>query len=406
MRSNNLKIIETHQMCTSCGLCESVFGREKLEMKLNEEGYYVPSFKQTLTDKETNLFSDMCPCLNMSGPEKDKETNFDSIIGNYVSYYNGYSANQEIRYHASTGGGITSFCSFLLGEGYVEGVLHIGPGKNVFHAESSLSEKVEDITSKMGSQYMPTSLLINILKILQNEELIAVVGKPCDIRALDNLLKEYPELRKKVFMKISFLCGGMPSIKSTYKIISSLGAEPEKITHMKYRGDGWPGYFKVNDLDKEFRMKYDEAWGENLGRSVPLTCKICIDSVGDCADVVFGDAWESDDNGYPVFTENAGNNLIIARNNKADNLLSLSEESGYMVLNKTDVKQFRKIQPSQTIRRSTANIRVNAIRITKLSNIKFNKEHLKNISINNFSFPKKVRFYFGTLRRIAKVVSK
>jgi|GEM_PF-322237 len=393
-------IINRYQLCTSCGLCQSVFGEAKIELTLKDNGYYTPDFKVNIKKDEEKLFHDLCPCLNMRGPKISKRVKCDSVVGNYFDYYNGYSTNIDIRNDASTGGGITSFCSFLLKEGYVDGVLHIGEGSDILKTEASISKTVEDIEKKMGSQYMPSSLLINIMNHLEDSESLAVVGRPCDIHAISTLIKKYPKYEKKIFIKIAFLCGGMPSLNSTKSLINDLGANIEEITSLKYRGDGWPGFFKVTDKENVYTVDYNEAWGSNLGRSVPLACKICVDSLGEYADIVFGDAWECDDKGFPIFSENEGNNLIITRNNKADNLLKLSVEKKYLVIRRENIDQFKQIQPSQTIRRSTSKLRVKAVSLTKLRRIKFNKEHIEAISQNSYTTTKRMKFFLGTLKRV------
>ncbi|MCA5014102.1 MULTISPECIES: Coenzyme F420 hydrogenase/dehydrogenase, beta subunit C-terminal domain [unclassified Enterococcus] len=395
------KFTNTYQMCTSCGLCESVFGKEKIQLQ-ESRGFYFPKEMAKLDKEDRSLFNSICPAINMEGKCSQNEL-FDPIIGSYIGYYNGYSADEYIRWKSSTGGGITSFSNFLLEEKYVDGILHIGKGSTVFKAEASISKTVDEIIEKSGSQYMPTSLLSDILEYLKEDQIIAIIGKPCDIRAVNNLLKQFPKYQKKIFVTISFLCGGIPSINSTYSLIEQLGIKKSAVSKLKYRGEGWPGDFSVVAGNGEQKsVDYDEAWGKNLGRSVPLVCKICVDSVGEYADVVFGDAWESDDNGYPVFTSSNGNNLIITRSKKGDNLVKLSNEKGYLELKAEKVEQFKKIQPSQTIRRSTSEQRVIALRFTQL-NIKFDLKHIKSISKNKYSLVKKIRFTLGTFRRVINV---
>lgn len=390
-----------YQMCTSCGLCQSVFGMEKIELE-EHRGFYFPKEKKPLNKSDKQLFNNICPAVNMKGKiSQDKK--FDSVIGSYVAYYNGYSSDKHIRWKSSTGGGITSFSNFLLQEGYVDGILHIGEGKTVFKAEASISKTMDEILNKSGSQYMPTSLLINIIDYLEEDKLIAVIGKPCDIRAVNNLLEQFPKYKKKIFITISFLCGGIPSIDSTYSLVEKFGLQKSNVNKLKYRGEGWPGDFSILSKDGTLKsMNYDEAWGENLGRTVPLVCKVCVDSVGEYADVVFGDAWENDEKGYPVFTSRDGNNLIITRSNKGENLIKLANEKGYLILKSEKTSQFRTIQPSQTIRRTTSKQRVLALKFTKLGSITFDKDHIQAISKNKYSFLKKIKFTLGTFRRVSK----
>jgi len=398
--TNSVSLAKQYELCSSCGLCESFF-KKTVKMDLTTEGRYYPKLIENMTQEDNEKFRRLCPVTNYTSPKSSK--NFHHIIGHYFDYYYGYSCDDSIRKRASTGGGITSFASFLLKKKYVDGVFHLGKTVDIFRAEGVLSKTVEDIVGNAGSKYMPATLLINILEILDKEECIAIIGKPCDLRGIDNLLELMPHLRKKIFLKISFLCGGVPSINSTYKIINEFGVDKNNVQELQYRGNGWPGQFQIKTNDeKNYSMNYDTAWGKNLGRTVPLACKLCFDSIGDSADIVFGDAWECDESGYPIFNESDGRNLIITRNKKADFLLNQSSETEFLKIEKADVSDFCKMQPSQTIRRSSAKIKSRVISFFPLRKISYDSNYIRMLSSSNFSKIKVAKLYIGTIKRIFK----
>lgn len=104
----------------------------------------------------------------------------------------------------------------------------------------------------------------------------------------------------------------MPSYNASIKAWKLSGKEQEPVS-LKYRGDGWPGYFTVKWADNtDFKLDYNESWGKVLGRELGFRCKICPDGIGMLADIAVGDSWNTK-NGYPDFTEGAGKSFVMVR---------------------------------------------------------------------------------------------
>ena len=121
-----------------------------------------------------------------------------------------------------------------------------------------------------------------------SEERYLFIGKPCDVMALREYTKLHPEHKSRIEYWVSLVCAGMPSYNATRKLIAR-AADPTPVVSLRYRGDGWPGDFKVSFEDgKIFRCSYNESWGQVLGRDVRFRCKICPDGIGQYADLVVG----------------------------------------------------------------------------------------------------------------------
>ena len=56
------KIIQS-DICAGCGLCESVIGKEKIKVELNNEGFYRPTELQKLSKAENDFFENSCPAV-------------------------------------------------------------------------------------------------------------------------------------------------------------------------------------------------------------------------------------------------------------------------------------------------------------------------------------------------------
>ena len=100
-------------------------------------------------------------------------------------------------------------------------------------------------------------------------------------------------------------------------------------------------------------MSYSESWGEHLGRDVQWRCRLCVDGTGAHADVSVGDFWETDDRGFPLFSEADGRSVAIARTERGERLLRDASEAGYVALRPVDPDAVAAIQPLQTDRKLT-----------------------------------------------------
>lgn len=123
---------------------------------------------------------------------------------------------------------------------------------------------------------------------------------------------------------------------------------------MRYRGMGWPGDFTVAAADgRTGAMSYHDSWGGNLGRALQWRCKLCPHGTGNHADISVGDYWRSDDNGYPLFEDAAGNSVVIARTRRGHEALLQALEDGVIKIEPIDLEAAARVQPLQRTRGST-----------------------------------------------------
>lgn len=351
-------------LCSGCGICESVFGSEKIRISYNDKGFLRPTFKKQLTTEEVSAFREICPGINA----KHKTTNnYDVLWGPYLSISSGYATNERIRYKGSSGGVLTSVSSYLLEEKKVECVLHIGSSEiHPYRNEYKVSYSSKDLLNNSGSRYAPSATLVNILEIVKNHSSIAVVGKPCDIKGVRNFIEINDEARTKIKYLLSFMCAGVPSQLGTKKIIENFKIKERDVVSLRYRGEGWPGYFKVKDNKENiYKITYNESWGTVLNKYLQFRCKICADGTGEFADLTCADAWEKSENGYPSFEERKGKSLIISRNEKGLKVIADAISLGYIAISNknyssSDIEQ---MQPYQKQRKQNLIPRLVALKL-------------------------------------------
>jgi coenzyme F420 hydrogenase subunit beta len=163
---------------------------------------------------------------------------------------------------------------------------------------------------------------------------------------------------------LSFFCAGTPGLSGGRAVLKALGTTPEETRAFRYRGNGWPGQATATLADGSTRsMSYHDSWGGILSRHVQHRCRICADGTGVAADLVCADAWESDAEGYPLFTEEAGTSLIVARTPEGAAILAAAVAAGRLETAAFDPKGLAAIQPGQRDRRHGLAGRLAALRL-------------------------------------------
>ena len=387
-----------NDLCAGCGLCSSVFSEVSLEY--NSKGYIRPTDVK-LSEKEDKLFQSFCPGYSI---KHELGSVKDYVWGSQEDVVLAYSENKEVRHSASSGGVITAMLLFLLEKGYVDAVIHTGVSKeNPLLNSVIISETRESIVANLGSRYSPSAPLQNIAQLLDENKTYAFVGKPCDVGALRMYSQVDERVKKKVPYVLSFFCAGVPSIEGTKKLLENFDVKAEEVESLRYRGEGWPGMTKiVTKDDRVFTMKYDDSWGKILNRYLQRRCKVCIDGIGEFADLVCGDGWFGDDKGYPTFEEQEGRSLVVLRNNIGKDIFYDAVAAGYIKVDSmVDFKYLKNIQPFQYDRRTTLVAKLISMKIFRIETPKYNwKIMFKAAGKSNAK--RLVKTFVGTSQRIIK----
>ena len=343
--TNIVRRINRSQMCTGCGVCESL---GKCRVCINSKGkFFVRDQGMLATDNEK--MRKLCPAFNTKTS--------DNFWGDYNSCGFSHSNDPTIRFEASSGGTITQILIYLLEYDLVDAVLHVGENeKKPLYSCGRISRTVKDVLKNEGSRYAPAKLLSKIQTVLDKYKRIAIVGKPCDLRAVDSFVKCNERYKGRTIYKLSVFCGGVPSQQATRTLMNRLDINESDVKRIRYRGRGWPGRTTVylkNGTKKS--MDYNESWGEILGRDLHRMCKFCVDGIGESADISCGDGWYSTQNGYPDFSEKDGRNIILCRTRAGKEIIERMKQLSLLSIEPVECVDdyLNKIQVGQYFRKSS-----------------------------------------------------
>lgn len=392
---NILKKIKKNNLCLGCGLCEAV-DNVNCKMVLTPKGVYEPKFQ----NEPYKLLRSLCPGITVQS--NSKQVN-QELWGDVVAVTNAWALDQKVRKTSSSGGVTSALAIYLLEKKLVDGILHVGVTKGSYlYNKLHVSRTKEEVLQRNASRYAPAAVFNDILEIFKSsDESYAFIGKPCDIAGMQNLLKIYPQYKKKVKFYLSIFCAGMPTYKATQKALSVFGKKEDPMK-LQYRGDGWPGYFTAYYKDGAIcRMTYNESWGNILGRNLGFRCKICPDGIGMLADISSGDSWNTKD-GYPDFTEGDGRNFCFIRNEKGKRLFNDAIKAGYLCAEPLDVSEVKNMQRYQYDRRHMVGWRIAAVQLMTLGLLNFKGLGYFHLALKA-NYKKGINDFVGTIKRLIKV---
>jgi coenzyme F420 hydrogenase subunit beta len=372
-------------LCAGCGACISLCPVNALELKLHDKmGVYFPELHERKCI-ECSICYWICPIISFIKERVEKKATryIDMFIGSYMNCYVGYAKDYEIRYNASSGGLVTQLLIYALESGIIDGALVTRMKKDdPLKPEPFIARTKEELMEAAGSKYCPVPVNLPLRYILKTErnEKFAVVGLPCQIRAIKNAENINRELREKIVLHIGLFCSHVPNFFATDIFLQRLGIRKENIAELKYRGGGWPGFMKISlKTGKTYKVALPLYWRFlGLDFFIPRSCLLCDEALSESADISVGDAW------LPEFSsDKLGTSIIIVRNLVGKNIVENAEK-----LDKIKISEisYKKVIQSQlaTIYFKKINLRARA----KLFGIPLSctSAKVKNVNYFDYSF--------------------
>jgi coenzyme F420 hydrogenase subunit beta len=264
-------------------------------------------------------------------------------FGPALEIWEGHASDSEIRHGASSGGVLSALSVYCLEQEDMAFVVHSAMDQSRPYLNATVQSHTRaEILSRSGSRYAPASPCDGLTAVEKSDKPCVFIGKPCDTAAVGMLRRTRPELDRNLGLVLTFFCAGTPSTTGTLDLLKEMGISRESVDQVRYRGEGWPGTFKIlHDGGKQERsMSYEESWGK-LSHYRPLRCHLCPDGLGQVADVSCGDAWESfEQNGNP------GRSIVIVRTPRGREIVRRAMAANYVQLTPATAENILAAQPN------------------------------------------------------------
>lgn len=327
---NSIKDIVLNNFCSGCGACVAICPFDAVQMCYNEQK------GEVIAKIDKNKCQECGKCLSVcSGlvfdhfPDVRKEFFVSDNLCNADKAYIACSSRDETRINGASGGLLSEILCYMLESGMIDGAI-VSSANDGFsgHATTKVVRSSEEILENQGSIYCSTSTNAILKGLDKFPGKLAYVGLPCQVLALRLLQRQHEELKAKIPYVLGLFCSRTPRAHATSRLLNKLKVDPQKISRIKYRGGGHPGFFKaylaggkivsVQHLHKWY-------WGHAFYRFFkPWRCWLCPDHSAELADVSFADDWSKPDA--------KGRTVAVTRDQRIDSILHEMANDGQLQL--------------------------------------------------------------------------
>lgn len=354
------------------------------------------------SDRSGNEQAALAACPGRALDQQPLPTEHLSELGDawgpVLEVWEGHAADPEIRFSGSSGGVATALSLYCLESEDMHGVLHTAARQDVPYLNRTvMSRSRNELLAATGSRYSPASPCDGLGLVEAAPAPCVFIGKPCDVAGAVRASRLRPTLADRIGLTIAFFCAGTPTTAGTLEAIRSLDIEPDEISSVRYRGQGWPGRFTVETRSGAVRsLSYDDSWGAILQRHRQWRCMICPDHTGEFADISVGDPWYR-----PVEEGEQGSSLVLVRTERGRSMLQAAIAAGVVDLERVTPDLLPRSQPNLLRTRGAVWGRILTMRIMGLPVPRFRGLPMLRIWLR-LSLREKLRSTAGTARRLAQ----
>lgn len=292
-------------VCCGCGVCAGVCPASSIQMEWDGSGGLRTGVKENCLS--CGLCGRVCPFEN--NPVGDRALK-DRLFKGSPMAFRGFC--KELRGASASGGLATRFLQRLLESGAADHIVCAGRQGDSFGFR--VVSCVTELPGCSGSVYYPMELSGAIRHILRKEGRYAVVGLPCQIKALRKAAGQLPKLSQRVTVYAGLVCGRQMSAHFTEYLKLSAGIPPGagcRITYHAHDGVSPASDYcakieyagTVHEIHSSGEV-YETGWAY-FGLDA---CRYCDDVFAEYADVVFMDAW------LPEYrNEKLGTSIVLLR---------------------------------------------------------------------------------------------
>lgn len=335
--TERLYAIVEQGLCIGCGLCQSVAGKDCVQVTKTMSGFEQPVVVGELDHATVDRIYEVCPGTRIEGlPERliEDDTHHDNVWGPWRRMVRGWAGDDKIRFEGSTGGVMTALGIYLLESKRVDFILQVKTSASEpSFGEPCLSFTRADVIEAAGSRYGPAAPLRNLGEALDRDQPFAFFAKPCDVNALRNYAKQDERVDRLIKYSVVMVCGGYGAPATTLEFYRRYEIDPATVTALRYRGRGCPGPTTVEAADETHEFHYLDYWGEDESSwGLPFRCKICPDGIGEAADIAAADTWIGGSPNRIDSETDPGANAMIARSPAGEELLAAAAADGALTL--------------------------------------------------------------------------
>lgn len=348
MKRDTVEKVVKNGLCTSCGICAGSCHKGCISFNYGGE-INTPVIDQNVC-VTCGVCYDVCPgkgieLNNLSDKYYSSEPSIqrDYYARYFQHTYVGHSTDNNVRMHCATGGMVTQFLIWLLEKGEIDGAVVVRFKKDdPLVPEPFIATTKEELWESRSSKYVVLSHDKVAKEVAAGEyKKLVVVGLPCQIQGWRLLAEKNKRVRESIKGYFSIYCSINKTKLSMEYYLKHYKINTSEIGRFVFRDDGCMGFMKFENKQGVVMRKipYKSYWLGSHSFFTNPRCLMCVDQLGELADISFGDIHIK-----PYSDDTIGTNSIIARSSYWDGLLSECKNEGVITLDEIPIETLLRSQ--------------------------------------------------------------
>jgi coenzyme F420 hydrogenase subunit beta len=331
MERENITKISAARLCTTCGGCFAVCPVKAIKYRETVGGYFLPVVDEDICTN-CGLCYSICPGINFGNTLTSKMPP-DPFAGAVRGAFVGKATDEGFFKNSQSGGIVSAILATCIESDLIKGAVTVSikqgrpPRPMVGIARNS-----EQIYSAQKSKYCPVPLLEFIRELKSSDCPIAVVGVPCQLHGLCNILDKMPKLRSKIAFTVGLVCDRIQTFAALDYLIFRSKADKNSNIVLHYRDksvSGYPGDVNVLSDDGKNRVLPAKFRSQIKDYFTPARCRICFDKMNVYSDITAGDP-----HGLEGVDRKSGESMLLTRTEKGQKIIELALNSRTLMIRK------------------------------------------------------------------------
>ena len=317
----NISSITAIQLCNTCGGCFGICPTQAIHFEETIGGNNLP-IVATETCIHCGLCYEICPGINF-GKTLASQMSDDPFAGKVQNVFLGKAVDKKLFENSQSGGIVSAILTHSLETGRIMGAVTVSmemgdPPRPMVQIATSPMQ----IFQAQKSKYCPIPLLCFLKELKENDGPVAVVGLPCQLHGLHNILDNMPDLRNKVAFTVGLVCDKVLTYSALDYLLCKSKIEKGISSILFFRDksvSGYPGDVHVLSENNESIVLPASNRMQIKDYFTPARCKICFDKMN-----VFSDITVGDPHGLNCVDRMFGESILLVRTDKGRDIVDFA----------------------------------------------------------------------------------
>jgi len=245
----------------------------------------------------------------------------DPFAGFSLGSFVGKATDRKLFDNSQSGGIVSALLVNALESGQIKGAVTVvmEPG-NPPRPVVKIANSKEEIFQAQKSKYCPVPLLGFFKELKNHNGPIAIVGTPCHIHGLINVLDKIPKLKNKIGFTIGLMCDRILTYSALDYLLKralQIDRNSSKVLYFRDKSvSGYPGDVHIFSDNGKSAVFSSETRIQIKDYFTPARCRLCFDKMNVFADITVGDP-----HGLEGVDRKLGESVLVVRTGLGSNIV-------------------------------------------------------------------------------------